>query len=188
MPDDAEADRAGAEERVTLGGGCFWCMEAIFDQIEGVTDVRSGYSGGETSDPTYEEVSTGKTGHAEVVQVTFDPRIISLGEILEIFFDAHDPTTPNRQGNDIGPQYRSIILHRDEAQRAVAEGMIDRLNSEGKYPSRIVTEVRPLKAFYPAETYHDDHFKRNPSQAYCRLVIAPKVSKMKRHFGDRLKG
>lgn len=171
----------------TLGGGCFWCLEAVFDELQGVEQVVSGYAGGHVPNPTYEQVCTGTTGHAEVVQITFDPRLISYRELLQVFFAVHDPTTPNRQGADVGPQYRSIILYHNGEQKQIAEGVIAELEAARVWPNPIVTEVVPLQAFYPAEDYHQKYFKNNPWQAYCQVVIAPKVSKFRKEFGARLK-
>lgn len=174
-------------ETITLGGGCFWCLEAVYDLVEGVTDVVSGYAGGTVPNPTYEAVCTGRTGHAEVVQVTFDPATISLDEILDIFFTIHDPTTRNRQGADVGTQYRSAIFYHDEAQRQAAEAKIAELTAARTYAKPIVTEVTPLADFYPAEDYHQDYFAKHPSRAYCRAVVAPKVAKFQTHFTARVK-
>ncbi len=181
MPDSADLEVA------TLGGGCFWCLEAVFDDIRGVRDVVSGYSGGAVPNPSYEQVCTGRTGHAEVVQITFDPQVISYREILEVFFDVHDPTTLDRQGADIGPQYRSVIFYHDPRQRAIAEKMITRLNEEGIWDRPIVTEVKPREAFYAAETHHQEYFERNPGQAYCRAVIAPKVARFRKRHSSRVR-
>jgi peptide-methionine (S)-S-oxide reductase len=167
-----------AAERATLGGGCFWCTEAVFKRTEGVKSVTSGYAGGTLENPTYEQVSGGRTGHAEVVQVEYDPQVISYGRILEVFWKAHDPTTPNRQGADVGSQYRSIILTHDEEQRRIAEQSKREAQASGRFPGPIVTEIRPLEAFYPAEDYHQDYFRKNPYAGYCRVVIRPKLDKM----------
>lgn len=180
-------DATDSLEVATLGGGCFWCLEAVYDELRGVVDVVSGYSGGHTPDPTYEMVCTGTTGHAEVVQITFDPAIISYREILEVFFAIHDPTTPNRQGADVGTQYRSAIFYHSEAQRAVAEQVIAEVNAAGLWPRPVVTQVVPFETFYPAEDYHQEYFARNPYQGYCQIVIAPKVAKFRKQFLDRLK-
>ena len=176
------------KELATLGGGCFWCIEAVFEEIRGVEDVQPGYSGGSPEEATYGQVCTGTTGHAEVVQVTYDPDVIAYWEILDVFFHVHDPTTLNRQGADVGPQYRSVIFYHDEDQRKTAEKVIRQVNSLGIYNRRTVTQVVPFEAFYEAEKYHDDYYKNNPNQPYCRLVIAPKVSKVREHFGGKLKG
>lgn len=180
-------DSAATREVATLGGGCFWCLEAVFDDVEGVEKVVSGYSGGEKENPTYEEVCTGETGHAEVVQITFDPEVISYRELLGIFFDIHDPTTLNRQGADVGTQYRSVIFYHSDEQRQVAEEVIGQLEASGRWSSPIVTQVEPFKAFYPAEDYHHRYFERNPLQPYCRMVIAPKVAKFRKAHAHRLK-
>jgi len=174
-------------EVATLGGGCFWCLEAVFEQLRGVEQVVSGYAGGTVPHPTYEQVCSGTTGHAEVVQITFDPDVISYRELLEVFFTIHDPTTPNRQGPDVGTQYRSVIFTHSPAQQATAEEVIAALTAARVFPDPIVTEVRPLEAFYPAEPYHQQYYRRHPEQAYCRLVIAPKVAKVRKAFLDRLK-
>jgi peptide-methionine (S)-S-oxide reductase len=174
-------------EVATLGGGCFWCLEAVYDELKGVEDVVSGYAGGKMPNPSYERVCSGMTGHAEVVQVTFDPRVISYGEILEVFFAIHDPTTPNRQGYDVGTQYRSVIFYHSEEQRATAEGMIAQLQADGVWSDPIVTEVQPAPEFYPAEDYHQEYFKKNPNQPYCRAVVAPKLAKARKQFLVRLR-
>ena len=176
------------KEVATLGGGCFWCLEAVFDELQGVEQVVSGYAGGHVPNPTYQQVCTGTTGHAEVVQITFDPQVISYRDLLHVFFAVHDPTTPNRQGADVGPQYRSIILYHDEGQKQVAEEVIAELEAAGVWANPIVTEVVPFQAFYPAEAYHQQYFKRNPWQPYCQVVIAPKLAKLREVFGARLKG
>jgi len=182
------ADHAAAgRELVTLGGGCFWCTEAVFDELKGVSQVESGYSGGRVPNPTYEQVCTGTTGHAEVVQITFDPTVISLKQILEIFFTVHDPTTLNRQGADVGTQYRSVIFFRDEQQKAVAEQTIKEVRAAGIWNAPIVTEVSPFKAFYKAEDYHQRYYELNGQQPYCRAVIAPKVAKFRQHYLSLLK-
>ncbi|GIW36563.1 peptide-methionine (S)-S-oxide reductase MsrA [Meiothermus hypogaeus] len=174
-------------EVATLGGGCFWCLEAVYDELKGVVDVVSGYSGGHVPNPTYEQVCSKQTGHAEVVQVTFDPSQISYREILEIFFTIHDPTTPNRQGNDVGPQYRSVIFYHSPEQKAVAEEVIQTLTLAGVWQNPIVTEVVHFEKFYPAEDYHQEYFKRNPYQPYCAFVVGPKVAKFRKQYFDRLK-
>ena len=175
------------KEVVTLGGGCFWCIEAIFEELNGVVQVESGYSGGRVDDPTYEQVCTGATGHAEVVQVTFDPKIISLKEVLEVFFTVHDPTTLNRQGADVGTQYRSVIFYRSQEQKAIAERVIQEIQRAKLWGAPIVTEIVPFKAFYKAEDYHQEYYKKNPGQAYCRIVIEPKIKKFRGHYKDKLK-
>lgn len=174
-------------ERTTLGGGCFWCLEAVFELVEGVTLVKSGYMGGVLPNPTYEQVCTGTTGHAEVVQVEFDPDVISLGDLLEIFFGVHDPTTLNRQGNDVGTQYRSAIFHEDEAQRQIALDVIKESDQDRPWDSPIVTTLEPLGSFYPAGDYHDEYFRRNGEQPYCRVVVAPKVGLFRQRFAHRMK-
>ena len=174
-------------ERATLAGGCFWCIEAVFELVEGVSLVKSGYVGGAVPHPTYEQVCTGTTGHAEVVQVEFDPEVISYGELLEIFFGVHDPTTLNRQGNDAGTQYRSAIFYEDGAQRDIALEVIKELDRDGPWGSPIVTTVEALATFYPAEAYHDEYFQRNGEQPYCRVVVAPKVGQFRQRFAHRMK-
>ena len=175
------------KEVVTLGGGCFWCIEAVFEELNGVEHLESGYSGGQVADPTYEQVCTGATGHAEVVQVTFDPKVISLKEVLEVFFTVHDPTTLNRQGADVGTQYRSMIFYRSEEQKVIAEQVIREIQKEKLWKAPIVTELVPFKAFYKAEDYHQEYYKKNPGQAYCRIVIEPKIKKFREHYKDKLK-
>ncbi|MEM1058402.1 MAG: peptide-methionine (S)-S-oxide reductase MsrA [Verrucomicrobiota bacterium] len=158
-----------------VGGGCFWCTEAIFQRVDGVSKVVSGFAGGDVDNPTYKQVVGGRTGHAEVIQITYDPSKVSYPELLDIFLETHDPTTPNRQGNDIGPQYRSIILYQDDEQKQAAEAAKQKFN--GIYQNPVVTEIKPLEKFYPAEDYHQDYFANNPGNPYCSLVIAPKVRK-----------
>ncbi|MDH5419539.1 MAG: peptide-methionine (S)-S-oxide reductase MsrA [Candidatus Bathyarchaeota archaeon] len=174
-------------EVATLGGGCFWCMEAVFSELRGVEKVESGYSGGALADPTYEQVSTGKTGHAEVVQVNFNPKVISFKEILKIFFTMHDPTTLNRQGADVGTQYRSVIFYHNDEQKATAEQVIKEITEAKIWNAPIVTQVEPFKAFYKAEDYHKDYFKKHREQPYCKLVIAPKIAKLREHYHKKLK-
>lgn len=174
-------------EIATLGGGCFWCLEAVYDELRGVEDVVSGYSGGHLKDPSYELVCSGATGHAEVVQVTFDPAVISYREILEVFFTIHDPTTLNRQGADVGTQYRSAIFYHSAEQKATAEAVIAELNAAGLWDKPIVTEVTAFQAFYPAEAYHQEYFARNPYQGYCQFVVAPKVAKFRKKYLAKLK-
>ena len=169
---------------IVLGGGCFWCLDPIFNMTEGITDVVVGYAGGGDKNPSYREVCGGRTGHAEVVKLTYNPNIVSLKKILEIFFTVHDPTTLNQQGADVGTQYRSIILYQDKDDMILANQIIDQLNESGAYENPIVTEVVPLQEFYPAEDYHQDYFANNPEQSYCQLVIAPKVEKFKRVFDN----
>ncbi len=173
-------------DTIVLGGGCFWCVEAVLQPLRGVERVVSGYANGETANPTYREVCSGRTGHAEVVEVTYQPGEISLHDLLTVFLTTHDPTTLNRQGADVGTQYRSGIYVADEAQRSEAEGVIRELTNAGVYDSPIVTEVEPLDTFYPAEDYHQDYYARNPAQPYCQAVIAPKVSKLRSLYLDRL--
>jgi len=172
--------------QATLGGGCFWCVEAVFDGVIGIRRIEPGYAGGTKPNPTYEEVCTGTTGHAEVVQITFDPKEISFREILEIFFSTHDPTTLNRQGNDIGTQYRSVIYYHDEGQKRVATEVMEELSGEKVWDDPIVTELTALDTFYPAEAYHYEYFKNNPDQGYCAAVIAPKVADFRRRFAHKL--
>ncbi len=174
-------------EVATIGGGCFWCLEAVYLDLEGVDGVKSGYAGGNAPNPTYEEVCRGTTGHAEVVQVRFDPEITSFREILEVFFATHDPTTLNRQGADVGTQYRSVILYHSPKQRETALGLIRELEPQGLWGGPIVTEVVALEEFYPAEGYHDDYLRRNPEQPYCRAVINPKIAKFRARFSHKLK-
>jgi peptide-methionine (S)-S-oxide reductase len=168
--------------KATLGGGCFWCLEAVYQEVPGVKSIVSGYAGGHVPNPTYEAVCAGTTGHAEVVQLEFDPGEVSYRQLLEIFFAIHDPTTKDRQGNDHGPQYRSAIFYHDEGQREVATDLINELTREGAFPATIVTEVAPLDRFYPAEKYHQDYYRRNPAQAYCAFVISPKLAKYRKQF------
>lgn len=174
-------------EVTTLAGGCFWCLEAVFQQLKGVEQVESGYAGGTVPNPSYEAVCTGTTGHAEVVQVTFDPDVISFGDLLQVFFTIHDPTTVDRQGPDVGTQYRSAIFYHNSQQRAAAEHVIHALEAEKLWDDPIVTKVEPLDTFYPAEAYHHDYYARNPNQAYCSAVIAPKVAKARKVFLEKLK-
>jgi peptide-methionine (S)-S-oxide reductase len=174
-------------EVAILGGGCFWCLDAIFSELKGVTKVVSGYSGGHVPDPSYEMVCSGRTGHAEVVQITFDPTVISYRELLQVFFTLHDPTTPNRQGADVGSQYRSIILYHDDRQKAEAERAIGEVNASGVWGREAVTQLEPFRAFYPAEDYHQSYFKKNPYQPYCRIVIAPKVAKLRTEYLEKLR-
>ena len=178
---------AQGREVATLAGGCFWCLEAVFDDLKGVASVESGYMGGTLKDPTYEQVCAGDTGHAEVVHVVFDPSVVSFKEILQVFFVIHDPTTRDRQGNDVGTQYRSAIFYHTPAQKAVAEQTLGEIAQAGLYRNAIVTEVAPVSTYYPAEDYHQEYFARNPYQPYCRAVVAPKVAKFRKQFLDRLK-
>ena len=172
---------------VTLGGGCFWCTEAAFLELEGVEKVESGYSGGTVRNPNYDQVCSGVTGHAEVVQVTFNPRVISIQDLLSFFFTIHDPTTLNRQGADVGTQYRSVIFYRDGKQREIAEQVIRKIEASGVWNRPIVTQLVAFDAFYKAEDYHQDYFRRNPGQQYCQIVIAPKIAKMRKHYHEKLK-
>lgn len=174
-------------EVVTLGAGCFWCIESIFDSLKGVEDVISGYSGGSTENPTYQEVCTGSTGHAEVIQIRFDPEKISFSEILRVFFAVHDPTTLNKQGGDIGTQYRSAIFFHSEKQKQTAESVMKEIDDANIWGNPIVTEISPFEKFYAAEDYHQEYFMKNPNQPYCAAVIAPKVAKFRRTFLDKLK-
>ena len=174
-------------QMTTLGGGCFWCLEAVYDDLRGVTDVVSGYAGGHVPNPTYEQVCTKKTGHAEVVQVTFDPAQITFKEILEVFFTIHDPTTLNRQGNDVGPQYRSAVFYHDAEQKQVTEQVIQEIEAANLWGAPVVTEVAPLDVFYPAEDYHQEYFQAHPDAMYCQLVIAPKVAKFRKKYLEKLK-
>jgi len=174
-------------EQATLGGGCFWCLEAVFEQLKGVVKVVSGYAGGKLENPTYRQVCGGNTGHAEVVQVTFDPTVLSFHDLLRVFFASHDPTTLNRQGADVGTQYRSVILYHDAAQRAVAEATIANLNQARIWDRPIVTQLAPLSKFYPAEDYHQGYFRAHQEEGYCQYVISPKVAKFRKQFADRLK-
>ncbi|TFF86874.1 MAG: peptide-methionine (S)-S-oxide reductase [Promethearchaeota archaeon] len=173
-------------EKATLGGGCFWCLEAAFKELKGVIKVISGYAGGSVKKPTYRQVCSGSTGHAEVVQIIFDPSIITYDQILNIFFSIHDPTTINRQGNDVGTQYRSILLYHSNTQKEKALSYIQKLEDEKVWKNKIVTEVEPLQEFYPAEDYHQDYYENNPSQPYCSFVINPKMSKFRKRFSDIL--
>ncbi len=177
---------SATRETAVLGGGCFWCLEAVFEQLQGVEKVVSGYAGGFVPNPTYDQVCGEGTGHAEVVQVTFDPSVISYRDLLEVFFTIHDPTTPNRQGNDEGTQYRSTILYAGPAQKATAEEVMRTFAREA-WGEKVVTEIAPLKEFYPAESHHQGYYRRNPSQGYCRVVIAPKVAKFRKAWEKRLK-
>lgn len=178
---------SNGQEVATLGGGCFWCLEAVYDELNGVAQVESGYAGGEVVNPSYRQVCTGTTGHAEVVQLTFDPQVISFKEILEIFFTIHDPTTLNRQGADVGPQYRSVIFYHNQEQKEIAEQVIQELEAAHLWQAPIVTEVTPFTAFYRAEGYHQEYFKYNRQQPYCQVVIAPKVAKFRKQYLEKLK-
>ena len=175
------------KEIATLAGGCFWCLEAVFDDLRGVESVESGYMGGKTANPSYEDVCSGETGHAEVAQLSFDPKQVSFKEILEVFFVIHDPTTLNRQGNDVGTQYRSAIFYHSAEQKAAAEQVIANMSAARVYEDPIVTEVVPASKFYVAEDYHQEYFRRNPAQPYCAFVVRPKVAKFRKHFLEKLK-
>jgi len=175
------------KEIATLAGGCFWCLEAVYDDLSGIEDVVSGYAGGKGPNPSYEMVCTGTTGHAEVVQITFDSKVISFKEILEVFFTIHDPTTLNRQGPDVGTQYRSAIFYHTSEQKRIAEQVIAELEAARIWDAPIVTELKPFEEFYPAEDYHQEYFKRNPSQPYCRVVITPKIAEFRKRFLYKLR-
>ena len=181
------AQAQNGKETATLGGGCFWCLEAVFDDLKGVEAVESGYMGGHLKDPTYADVCSGDSGHAEVVQIGFDPAVVGFREILEVFFLIHDPTTQNRQGNDAGPQYRSAIFYHSPEQKASAEQVIAKLEAAGLWDRPIVTEVTPASTFYVAEVEHQEYYQRNPHQAYCMMVVQPKVVKFRKHFIGKLK-
>jgi peptide-methionine (S)-S-oxide reductase len=170
-----------------IGGGCFWCTEAVFLELEGVSAVQSGYAGGSVVNPTYEQVCTGRTGHAEVIRITYDPAVISYADLLRVFFATHDPTTLNRQGNDVGTQYRSAIFPETEEQTRIAREVMAEIEARGIWGRPLVTTIEPLTAFYPAEAYHDDYFARNPNAGYCRVIVAPKVAKVRKEFTDRLR-
>jgi peptide-methionine (S)-S-oxide reductase len=174
-------------ELATLAGGCFWCLEAVFEQLKGVKSVMSGYSGGHVPHPSYEAVCSGATGHAEVTQVSFDPDVVSFRDLLGVFFTIHDPTTLDRQGGDVGTQYRSAIFYHDDAQRRVAEDVVRELEAQHVFDDPIVTRIEPLQTFYPAEEYHREYYRRNPNQPYCRAVIAPKVAKLRSKYLDKLR-
>lgn len=177
----------GKQEIATLGGGCFWCLEAVYDRMQGVTSVESGYMGGKVADPSYEAVCTGATGHVEVVQVTFETDLTSFQDVLEVFFTIHDPTTRDRQGNDVGPQYRSAIFYHSDQQRSTAEQTVREFDAAGIWPGSIVTEIRPAEEFYRAEDYHQEYFQNHPRQPYCTFVVAPKVRKFREKFASRLR-
>lgn len=174
-------------EVATLGGGCFWCLEAIFEQLQGVEKVVSGYAGGHLPSPSYQQVCSGTTGHAEVIEVHFDPEVITFQDLLRVFFTIHDPTTLDRQGGDVGTQYRSVVLYHSPAQEAATREVIAELEREGVWGDPIVTETRPFEVFYPAEDYHQEYFRSNPAQSYCRVVVEPKVAKFRKRFQERLK-
>jgi peptide-methionine (S)-S-oxide reductase len=182
-----QVQQSGAKETATLAGGCFWCLEAVFDDLKGIEDVISGYSGGKRVNPSYQEVCTGMTGHAEVVQIRFDPTQVSFKQILQVFFTIHDPTTLNRQGADVGTQYRSAIFYHSAEQKATAAEVLQELTKLNVWGKPIVTEVVPYSTFYPAEDYHQEYFANHPEQGYCQVVIAPKVAKFRKVFLDQLK-
>lgn len=177
----------GNYETATFGGGCFWCTEAVFLELKGVEKVTSGYSGGQVPNPTYEQIGTGTTGHAEAIQIEYDPEKVKFSELLEVHFKTHDPTTLNRQGADVGTQYRSVVFYHDQEQKKITEQVIKALNAEGAYDDPLVTEVAEFEKFYPAEDYHQDFFANNPQQGYCRAVVRPKVEKFRKVFADKLK-
>lgn len=182
-----ETSPATGLDVATLGGGCFWCLEAAFVDLIGVEQVVSGYAGGTVANPSYRQVCAGTTGHAEVIQVTFDPRRVSFDELLDVFFTIHDPTTLNRQGHDVGTQYRSIVLYHTPEQQRATIAKIEELSAQGLWPSKVVTEVVPLTVFYPAEEYHQRYFENNPEQAYCQAVVAPKVAKVRQRYAAKLR-
>ena len=183
----AQAKKTSNLETITVGGGCYWCVEAVYENLNGVKSVVSGFSGGKVANPTYEEVCTGTTGHAEVVQITYDKTITDINEIFQVFFTVHDPTTLNRQGADVGTQYRSVIFYKNEEQKKAAQSIIAELNKEKVYNSPIVTKVEPFKVFYKAEDYHQNYYANNKSQPYCKMVIQPKIEKFEKVFKDKLK-
>lgn len=172
-------------ETATLGGGCFWCLEAVYQELEGVESVVSGYMGGQVENPTYEQVCSGTTGHAEVVQITFNPEVTSFRELLEVFFTIHDPTTPDRQGNDVGTQYRSVIFFHSDDQRRTAQELIGELDAMKAWPDPVVTDITQAAMFYPAEAYHQNYFRNNPRQGYCQFVVSPKLEKFRKKFGEK---
>jgi peptide-methionine (S)-S-oxide reductase len=184
---EVRSQMASSNQVATFGGGCFWCLEAVFKELRGVIEVVSGYAGGSVKNPSYRDVCSGRTGHAEVVQITFDPGVISYRDLLRIFFSIHDPTTLNRQGADVGTQYRSVIFWHDEAQKQVAQETIRELSDEGVWKAPIVTQVLPLEAFYRAEDYHQNYFDQNPNQPYCQAVVAPKLAKFRKLFAEKRK-
>jgi peptide-methionine (S)-S-oxide reductase len=186
QPSDENIDVEGLEV-ATLGGGCFWCLEPVFEELQGVKKAEVGYAGGDVENPSYEAVCSGETGHAEVVQVWFDPEVISFRRLLEVFFDIHDPTTLNRQGADVGTQYRSIILYRDGKQKEVAEKVIREIDESAEWDGPVVTQVEPFEEFYRAEDYHQEYFEKNPNAGYCRIVIAPKMKKFRTNYAKDLK-
>ncbi|MGZ3901703.1 MAG: peptide-methionine (S)-S-oxide reductase MsrA [Bacteroidia bacterium] len=187
MENNKETSATGNIETATFGAGCFWCVEAVFQRMNGVLTVKSGYSGGTVKNPSYKEVCQGTTGHAEVVQLTYDKTKVSFDELLEVFWKTHDPTTLNRQGNDYGTQYRSTIFYHNQEQKKIAEKYKDEINKSGAYPNPIVTEITPFKEFYPAEDYHNNYFNQNGSEPYCKYVIQPKVEKFEKIFKDKVK-
>ena len=186
-PMSSPMSAATSTETAVLGGGCFWCLDAVFRDLNGVIGVESGYAGGARADPTYEDICSGRTGHAEVVRVTYDPAVLSFRDLLTVFFTIHDPTTLNRQGNDVGTQYRSVVFSQTPEQRAAAQDVVKRLTENKLFGAPIVTEIADAAKFYPAETYHQDYFDRNPAQPYCMFVVAPKVAKFRKSFAERLK-
>ncbi len=187
MNQQAPRSTGNATETVTLGGGCFWCLEAVFDELKGVQRVESGYSGGAVPKPTYRQVCSGTTGHAEVVQISFDPTVISFRSILEVFFTFHDPTTLNRQGGDVGTQYRSVIFYHSPEQKATAEQVVREFHAKKVWPGQIVTQIVPLGAFYVAEDYHQEYYRLNGNQPYCQAVISPKMAKLRKMYREKLK-
>jgi peptide-methionine (S)-S-oxide reductase len=187
IKDKGELMNSTEFQKATFGSGCFWCTEAIFENLNGVHSVVSGYAGGHVLNPTYEEVCTGTTGHAEVTQITYDSSLISYDELLEVFWKTHDPTTLNRQGNDVGPQYRSVIFYHNDDQKQLAEKYKSELDKSGAWDNPIVTEISPLTNYFPAEKYHQDYYNNNPNQGYCAFVIAPKLEKFRKVFKDKLK-
>ena len=187
MGNDNGNTRPDGKASATLAGGCFWCLEAVYVELEGVEKVVSGYAGGAIPNPSYEQVCSGRTGHAEIVQVTFDPGVVTYEDLLGVFFTIHDPTTLNRQGNDVGTQYRSAIFYHDDEQKAAAEQALREITDARIWSRPIVTEIVPLTDFYPAEAYHQDYFKNNPYQPYCQVVVAPKVAKFRQQYFSRLK-
>lgn len=185
--DTGQSDLAVGRQQATFGSGCFWCTEAVFQQLDGVEAVVSGYSGGKLPNPTYEDICTGATGHAEVIQVTFDPAVVSYADLLEAFWHSHDPTTLNQQGNDVGTQYRSVVFYHDDEQRKLAELYKQKLDESGAFDDPIVTEISPLNDFYAAEGYHQNYYNDNPRQGYCAFIIRPKLDKFRAAFADKLK-
>ena len=173
-------------QQATFGGGCFWCTEAVFQRLNGVESAVSGYAGGDTHNPSYEQVCSGSTGHAEVIQITFDPTVISYTELLDVFFRTHDPTTLNRQGNDVGTQYRSVIFYHNDEQQFLADQFKENLNNSGKFPGPVVSEIIPITEFHPAEDYHQDYYRQNAGQPYCNAIIRPKLEKLENSFSEKL--